>query len=303
MNIINRVILPVVVVAVFLLSTATFQVKQYQTALEFRLGEIVQEGFDPGLHFKIPFINSVRLFDKRVLTMTSQPERFLTSEKKNLIVDYYIKWRIVNPADFYRATRGEERIAMNRMDQIVRDSMKSQISSLTLNEVVSGDRDLFMRHVIDVTNKDIHGLGIEITDVRIMQIELPQEVRKSVYARMEKERFAVAQSIRSRGEEQAKKITADADRQREVILAEANRQAAKIRGEGDAQAAKTYAEAYTADPGFFDFYRSLEAYKKAFDQGDSTFVLNPDTPFFQYFRAPGQPGAAESGHGGSAAKH
>lgn len=303
MNVINRVVIPVSVIAIFLYSTATFQVKQDQTALEFRLGEIVQEGFTPGLHFKMPFINSVRLFDKRVLTMTSQPERFLTSEKKNLIVDYYIKWRIVNPADFYRATRGDERIAMNRMDQIVRDSMKSQISSLTLNEVVSGDRDLFMRHVIEVTNKDIKGLGIQISDVRIMQIELPKEVRKSVYARMEKERFAVAQSIRSRGEEQAKKITSDADRQREVILAEANRQAAKIRGEGDAQAAKTYAEAYGQDPSFFEFYRSLEAYKKAFGQGGDTFVLNPDSPFFRYFRAPGQAGTAESGHGIGSSKH
>lgn len=302
MNIINRVILPIIVVAVFLLSTATFQVKQYQTALEFRLGEIVQAGFDPGLHFKIPFINTVRLFDKRVLTATSQPERFLTSEQKNLIVDYYIKWRIVNPSDFYRATRGEERVAKDRMDQIVRNSMKSQISSLTLNQVVSGDRDLFMHHVIDSTNKDINGLGIKISDIRIMQIELPKEVRKSVYSRMEKERFAVAQSIRSRGEEQAKKVTANADRQREVILAEANRQAAKIRGDGDAQAAKTYAEAYGKDPSFFEFYRSLGAYKKAFGQGDNTFVLNPDSQFFRYFRAPGLSGATDLSHGTASSK-
>ncbi|OYV44155.1 MAG: protease modulator HflC, partial [Halothiobacillus sp. 20-53-49] len=192
MNLINRVVLPVIALVVFLLATATFQVKQYQTALEFRLGEIIKDNFNPGLHFKLPFINTVKLFDKRVLTMTSQPERFLTSEKKNLVVDYYIKWQIVNAADFYKATRGDERIAMNRMDQIVRDAMKSQISSRTVNEVVSGDRDKFMRNVIETTNRDMQGLGIKISDVRIMQIELPQEVRKSVYARMEKERFAVA---------------------------------------------------------------------------------------------------------------
>jgi membrane protease subunit HflC len=286
MNLINRVVLPVIALVVFLLTTATFQVKQYQTALEFRLGEIIKDNFNPGLHFKLPFINTVKLFDKRVLTMTSQPERFLTSEKKNLVVDYYIKWQIVNAADFYKATRGDERIAMNRMDQIVRDAMKSQISSRTVNEVVSGDRDQFMRNVIETTNRDMLSLGIKISDVRIMQIELPQEVRKSVYARMEKERFAVAQSIRSRGEEQAKKITADADRQRDVILAEANRQAAEIRGAGDAAAAATYAKAYGQDPKFFEFYRSLDAYKQAFDQGGSTFVLNPASPFFQYFRAP-----------------
>lgn len=284
MNLIYRVVLPVVVIGGFLLATATFEVKQYQTALEFRLGEIVKENFQPGLHFKLPFVNTVRLFDKRVLTMTSQPERFLTSEKKNLIIDYYIKWQIVNAADFYRSTRGDERIAMNRMDQIVRDAMKSQISSRTVNEVVSGDRDLFMKNVIETTNRDIKGLGVKISDVRIMQIELPKEVRKSVYARMEKERSAVAQSIRSRGEEQAKKITAAADRQREVILAEANKQAAKIRGAGDAAAAATYAKAYSEDPKFFEFDRSLQAYEKAFGQGGDTFVLNPGSSFFKYFR-------------------
>ncbi|MHB8920386.1 MAG: protease modulator HflC [Halothiobacillus sp.] len=293
MNRINRVVLPVIAVVVFLFATATFQVKQYQTALEFRLGEIIKDNFQPGLHLKFPFINTVKLFDKRVLTMTSQPERFLTSEKKNLVVDYYIKWQIVNAADFYRATRGEERIAVNRMDQIVRDAMKSQISSRTVNEVVSGDRDQFMRNVIETTNRDIQGLGIKISDVRIMQIELPQEVRKSVYSRMEKERFAVAQSIRSRGEEQAKKITSDADRQRDVILAEANRQAAEIRGAGDAEAATTYAKAYGQDPKFFEFYRSLEAYKQAFDNGGDTFVLNPSSPFFRYFRSPNEPSAKQ----------
>ncbi len=293
MNMINRMVLPVIAVVVFLFATATFQVKQYQTALEFRLGEIIKDSFQPGLHLKLPFINTVKLFDKRVLTMTSQPERFLTSEKKNLVVDYYIKWQIVNAADFYRATRGEERIAMNRMDQIVRDAMKSQISSRTVNEVVSGDRDQFMRNVIETTNRDMQGLGIKISDVRIMQIELPQEVRKSVYSRMEKERFAVAQSIRSRGEEQAKKITSDADRQRDVILAEANRQAAEIRGAGDAEAAATYAKAYGQDPKFFAFYRSLEAYKQAFGNGGDTFVLNPSSPFFRYFRSPNEPSAKQ----------
>ncbi|HQT43102.1 MAG TPA: protease modulator HflC, partial [Halothiobacillus sp.] len=207
--------------------------------------------------------------------------------------DYYIKWQIVNAADFYRATRGDERIAMNRMDQIVRDAMKSQISSRTVNEVVSGDRDQFMRNVIETTNRDMQGLGIKISDVRIMQIELPQEVRKSVYSRMEKERFAVAQSIRSRGEEQAKKITSDADRQRDVILAEANRQAAEIRGAGDAEAAATYAKAYGQDPKFFAFYRSLEAYKQAFGNGGDTFVLNPSSPFFRYFRSPNEPSAKQ----------
>jgi modulator of FtsH protease HflC len=286
MSIINRILLPIIVVVVFLYATATFQVAQYQTAIEFRLGEIVKTDFEPGLHFKLPFVNTVKLFDKRVLTMATKPERFLTSEQKNLIVDYYIKWQIVNAADFYRATRGNEMNAISRIDQIVNDSMKSQISSLTIAKVVSGDRDLFMRNVIQATNKDIKGLGVKIVDVRIMRIELPSKVRQSVYSRMEKQRSAVAKQIRSQGEEQAKKITSDADRQRVVIIADANRQAEEIRGEGDATAAKIYADVYNKDPAFFAFYRSMNAYKQSFGSGGDTFVLSPNSPFFRYFRSP-----------------
>lgn len=293
MTMLQRIVLPIIVLVALGFSTGTFEVKQYQTALKFRLGEIVGENYTPGLHFKWPVINSVRLFDKRVQTLTSQPERFLTSEKKNLIIDYYIKWQIENPVAYYKATRGDERIAMNRMDQIVRDAMKSQISARTVNQVVTGDRDIFMKTVMQTTNAAIESLGVKISDVRIMQIELPQEVRRSVYQRMEKERFAFAQSIRSRGEEQAKKITADADRQRAVILAEANRQAAEIRGTGDAAAAATYAKAYQQDPKFFAFYRSLDAYKQAFDRGGDTFVLSPSSPFFRYFGDPN--GSASAG--------
>jgi len=286
MKIINRIVLPLIVVAVFLYATATFQVAQYQTAIEFRLGEIVKTDFKPGLHFKIPFVNTVRVFDKRVLTTSTKPERFLTSEQKNLIVDYYIKWQIVDASDFYRATRGNEMNAVSRIDQIVKDSMKSEISSLTIAEVVSGDRDLFMRNVIKATNKDISGLGVKIADVRIMRIELPSKVRQSVYSRMEKQRSAVAKQIRSQGDEQAKKITSNADRQRVVIMAKANRQAEELRGEGDAEAAKIYANAYSKAPDFFAFYRSLNAYKKSFEKGGDTFVLSPDSPFFRYFRSP-----------------
>ncbi len=295
MNSIQRIILPLVALLILGFYTATFEVKQYQSALKFRLGEIVGENYQPGLHFKWPVINSVRLFDKRVQTLTPQPERFLTSEKKNLIIDYYIKWRIENPVAYYKATRGDDRIAMNRMDQIVRDAMKSQISSRTVNQVVTEDRDVFMKTVIQTTNAAIESLGVKISDVRIMQIELPQEVRRSVYQRMEKERFAFAQSIRARGEEQAKKIIADADRQRAVILAEANRQAAEIRGKGDAAAAATYAKAYAQDPKFFAFYRSLEAYKQAFDRGGDTFVLSPSSPFFRFFDDPNAATAASGG--------
>ena len=286
MNWVTRLLLPIVVVIVFLYATATFQVAEYQEGIKFRLGEIVETDFEPGLHFKLPFVNTVRLFDTRILSLSTPPERFLTSEKKNLIVDYYIKWRITDPSDFYRATGGREAVAESRLNQIVKDSMKSQLSSRTIAEVVSGDRDLFMRNVIGTTNEDISGLGLEIVDVRIMRIELPQEVRESVYSRMEKERSTVAKAIRSRGEEQAKRITSDADRQRVVILSEAEREADEIRGEGDAEAARVYAESYGQDEEFFSFYRSIQAYGKAFAHGGDTFVLSPDSPFFRYFQSP-----------------
>lgn len=292
MNWVTRLLLPLIVLVVFLYATATFQVAEYQEGVKFRLGEIVETDFEPGLHFKLPFVNSVRLFDTRILSLSTPPERFLTSEKKNLIVDYYIKWRITNPADFYRATRGRESVAESRLNQIVKDSMKSQISSRTIAEVVSGDRDLFMRNVIETTNEDISGLGLEIVDVRIMRIELPQEVRESVYSRMEKERSTVAKAIRSRGEEQAKRITSDADRQRVVIISEAEREANEIRGEGDAEAARIYAESFGQDEEFFAFYRSIQAYEKVFASGSDTFVLSPDSPFFRYFESPN--GTAES---------
>ncbi|MFW5954256.1 MAG: protease modulator HflC [Guyparkeria sp.] len=285
MNWVTRLLLPIIVVVVFLYATATFQVAEYQEGVKFRLGEIVETDFEPGLHFKLPFINSVRLFDTRVLSLSTPPERFLTSEKKNLIVDYYIKWRITDPTDFYRSTRGREEVAESRLNQIVKDSMKSQISSRTIAEVVSGDRDLFMRNVIETTNEDISGLGLEIVDVRIMRIELPEEVRESVYSRMEKERSTVAKAIRSRGEEQAKRISSDADRQRVVILSEAEREADELRGEGDAKAARVYADSYGQDEEFFSFYRSIQAYGKAFDHGGDTFVLSPESPFFQYFHS------------------
>ncbi|HZJ81373.1 MAG TPA: protease modulator HflC [Guyparkeria sp.] len=293
MNWVTRLLLPLILVIVFLYATATFQVAEYQEGVKFRLGEIVETDFEPGLHFKWPFINSVRLFDMRILSLSTPPERFLTSEKKNLIVDYYIKWRIMDPASFYRATGGQDGVAESRLGQIVKDSMKSQISSRDINEVVSGDRDLFMRNVIQTTNQDIEGLGLEIVDVRIMRIELPQEVRRSVYSRMEKERSTVAKAIRSRGEEQAKRITSDADRQRVVLISEAQREGDQIRGEGDAEGARIYADSYSQDQEFFSFYRSIQAYSQVFASGNDTFILNPASPFFRYFQSANGEGESE----------
>jgi len=279
----SNLIVPVVAAVAFLGSMSVYTVKEFETGIQFRLGEIVKTDIQPGLHFKLPFVNTVRTFDERILTVSTPPDRFLTSEKKNLIVDYYIKWQITDAAAYYRATRGDERAAVVRIDQIVKDGMKSQISNLTIPEVVSGDRDLFMRNVIEATNDDIAGLGIRVVDVRIMRIELPTEVSQSVFARMEQERAAVASAVRSRGQEQARRITADAERQRVEIIAEANREAERLRGEGDARAAEIYAQAFNKDREFFEFYRSINAYKKAFAGENNMMVLEPNSSFFRYF--------------------
>ena len=279
----SNLIIPVVAAVALLGSMSVFTVKEFETGIQFRLGEIVKTDIPPGLHFKLPFVNTIRTFDERILTISTPPDRFLTSEKKNLIVDYYIKWQITDAAAYYRATRGDERAAVVRIDQIVKDGMKSQISNLTIPEVVSGDRDLFMRNVIEATNDDIAGLGIRVVDVRIMRIELPPEVSQSVFARMEQERAAVASAVRSRGQEQARRIMADADRQRVEIIAEANREAEQLRGEGDARAAEIYGQAFNKDREFFEFYRSINAYKKAFAGDNNVMVLEPNSSFFRYF--------------------
>jgi len=279
----SNLIIPVVAAVALLGSMSVYTVKEFETGIQFRLGEIVKTDIPPGLHFKLPFVNTVRTFDERILTISTPPDRFLTSEKKNLIVDYYIKWQITDAAAYYRATRGDERAAVVRIDQIVKDGMKSQISNLTIPEVVSGDRDLFMRNVIEATNDDIAGLGIRVVDVRIMRIELPPEVSQSVFARMEQERAAVASAVRSRGQEQARRIMADADRQRVEIIAEANREAEQLRGEGDARAAEIYGQAFNKDREFFEFYRSINAYKKAFAGDNNVMVLEPNSSFFRYF--------------------
>ncbi|MDD3608871.1 MAG: protease modulator HflC [Halothiobacillaceae bacterium] len=280
----SKILLPGLAGAAFLVSMSAFTVNEWEKVVEFRLGEIVKSDFEPGLHFKIPFVNTLRRFDGRVLTLPTTPERFLTSEKKNLIVDFYIKWQIEDPAKYFRATRGDERAAAARIAQIVKDGLKSQFSSLTIRQVVSGDREQIKLAVADKANRDVSEFGVKVIDVRIMRIDLPPEVSSSVYQRMEKERATVAKTFRSRGEEEAKKITADADRQREEILAEAYRESQSTRGEGDAKASEIYAAAYGQDPEFFAFYRSLNAYSQAFDSREDLLVLQPDSPFFRYMR-------------------
>lgn len=271
------------VVAAVLLYFSTFIVTEWQKAILFRLGEVVRADYEPGLHFKAPFINNVRKFDARILNLDVEPERFLTVEKKNVIVDSYVKWRINDVTRYYTAVQGDERSAEQRVSQIIKDGMRGEFGNRTINEVVSGERAQVMNVLTANANEQAKAIGIEIIDVRIKRIDLPAEVSDSVYRRMRAERERVAKDFRSRGAEAAERIKADADRQRQVLLAEAYRDAETIRGEGDARAAEIYAKAYGKDPEFYGLYRSLRAYERTFRNQDDLLVLEPDSEFFEYF--------------------
>jgi membrane protease subunit HflC len=231
----------------------------------------------------IPFLNNVKKYDSRLLTMDSKPEQFLTSEKKNVIVDSFVKWRISDPRNFYRSSKGDERIGVNRLSQIVNDLTKSEFSKRTVNDVVSGDRVEIMTKVTKEANQLSQTLGITVVDVRLKKVDLPSEVSNSVYARMVKERATVAKSFRSKGKEEAKGITSLAERESETILAEAYRESQEIKGQGDAQSTQIYADAFSASPDFYSFYRSLEAYKSTFNDKGNMILLKPDSDFFKYF--------------------
>lgn len=265
---------------------SAFIVHEKELAIKFKLGEIVESDFKPGLYFQIPIINNIRKFDSRILTLDTPSERFLTSEKKNVIVNSFVKWRISDAKLYYTSTGGDERRAIARMASIINDELKGQIGTKTMREVISGERATIMQVVTDNAGAKIRDLGIELIDVRVKKVELPENVSNNVYRRMATERQTVAKTFRSRGEEEAKKIRANADRQREEILAEAYRESEEIRGQGDAFAARTYAESYNQDRDFYSFYRSLKAYENAFGQGQDLIVLSPDSDFFKFFKDP-----------------
>jgi membrane protease subunit HflC len=273
-----------VLVAGVLLSMSTFIVHERELAIKFKLGEIVAADYKPGIYFQIPIINNVKKFDSRILTMDTPAERFLTAEKKNVIVNSFAKWRIVDPKTFYTATAGDERQAIARMASIINNELKGQIASKNMREVISGERATIMQAVTDNAGVKIQDLGIELIDVRIKKVELPENVSNNVYLRMSAERETVAKEFRSRGEEKAKQIRANADRQREEILSEAYRKSEEIRGEGDATAAKTYADSYNQDKEFYSFYRSMNAYSESFGNGQDVILLSPDSDFFKYFK-------------------
>ncbi len=269
--------------------SSTFIVHERELAIKFKLGEIVESDYEPGFYWQIPIINNVIKFDSRVLTLDTPSERFLTSEKKNVIVNSFVKWRISDPKTYYTSTQGDERRAIARMATIINDELKGQIGGKTMKEVISGERATIMQVVTDNAGIKIKSLGIDLIDVRIKKVELPDNVSNDVYRRMSTERQTVAKAFRSRGEEQARKIRANADRQREEVLAEAYRKSEQTRGEGDATAAKTYADSFNQDKEFYSFYRSMNAYQNSFGNNNDLIVLSPDSDYFKYFKDSGKP--------------
>ena len=280
----KKIIIVLAVLIAILLSSSLYTVNETQVAIKLRLGEIVSIEEDSGLKFKMPFVNNVVFFDNRIQTLDSASESFLTVEKKNVMVDSYVKWRIIDTEKFYISTGGTMASANIRLSQNNQDALRSEFSKRTIKEVVSDQREAIMASVKSKLKTIAEEeYGIKVIDVRIKRIELSQEVRNSVYRRMEAERKALANKYRSEGAEEAERIQAFADKERTIILANAYRDSEKIRGEGDAISASNYAKAYSEDVDFYSFYRALESYKKSFnDQGD-VLVLNPDTEFFRYF--------------------
>lgn len=281
---IENKILVAIASLVFLGMMSVFSVHETEKAIKFQLGEIVRDDYKPGIHFKWPFINNVKKFDGRVQTMDSQPERFLTAEKKNVIVDSYVKWRIGNVKTFYTVVAGDTNQANLRLDQIIKDAFRSEFSKREIKQLVSTDRKTIRDILIKNSKKISADLGLEIIDVQVKRIDLPPDVSNSVFLRMEAERARVAREFRSQGAEAAEKIRADADRQRVVTLANSFRDAEKLRGEGDAKSAEIYATAYGADVEFFSFYRSMNAYKAIFSDPNRMLVVEPNSDFFKYFK-------------------
>jgi membrane protease subunit HflC len=280
-----------IIAVLILLSLSLFVVDQRQTAIVFELGKVVGEKTEPGLYFKVPLVQNVRYFDSRILTMDSvEPERFITAEKKNVMVDSFVKWRIADVKQYYISVGGDEVRAETRLMQTVNASMREEFGKRTIHEVVSGEREKIMQVLREKADADARKIGVEVLDVRLKRVDFPAEISDSVYRRMDAERKRVANELRATGNAESEKIRADADRQREVTLANAYRDAQKIKGEGDAKAAAIYAAAFGRNTEFYSFYRSLEAYKQTFKNKSDVMVLDPSSAFFKYLKGPNKSG-------------
>ena len=278
-------IIAVLIVLGLLISGALFTVDQRQHAIVFQLGEVKEVVQKPGLHFKWPLLQNVRHFDMRILTYDdAEPLRFLTQGNRPVLVDSFVKWRINDVRQYYVSVQGDELRAQTRIRQTISGTLRDEFGIRTVHEVVSGEREQIMARVRDKVDQDLKRIGVGIIDVRLKRVDLPQDVSDSVYRRMEAERKRIANELRSTGAAEAEKIRADADRQREVILAEAYRDAQRVRGEGDAKSAAIYAAAFSQNPEFFSFYRSMEAYRSTFRGRNDLLVIEPSSDFLRYFR-------------------
>ena len=270
-------------IAVIFISQSLFVVSEVERAVKLRFGEIVQFDVEPGLHFKWPIINSVRYFDSRILTLDAKPQRYLTSEKKALMVDSFIKWRVKDVAKYFTTTGGDEERAKRLLSQRVDTGLRNEFGVRTVKEVVSGERDQLMNSLTSMLDEIAQDeLGVQVIDLRVKRIDLPLEVSESVYNRMRTERQRLARELRAQGNEVAEKIRATADKDKTVILADAYRMAEEIKGDGDAEATATYASAFTKDPEFYDFTRSLKAYQSTFETKGDILLIDPDSDFFKY---------------------
>jgi modulator of FtsH protease HflC len=282
----SQLLIALLVLLVAITPQALYTVNMMEKAVLLRFQKVQRSGFEPGLYFKIPFIEQVIKFDKRTLTLDAEPERFLTKEKKFLIVDSFIMWRIEDEEKYFTTTGGDEFTAQRLLAQKVNSGLRDEFGIRTIKEVVSGERREVMNILKEQANSAAAELGVHIVDVRIKKVDLPEAVSDAVYNRMISERTRVAKELRSQGAEAAERIRAEADRQRTEIIADAYRQAQEIRGEGDAVSAETYARAYGKNEEFFKLYRSLEAYRKTFQGQNDIMVMEPDSEFFRYFKDP-----------------
>ncbi len=280
----SKLLIPLIAVVAVAVYASTFVINQWEMALKLRLGEIVDSDYEPGLHWMVPVLNNVKKFDGRIQTLDARPERFLTIEKKDVIVDSFAKWRISNVAQFYRSTGGSDAKTSRLLAERINTSLRDEFGKRTIQEVISGDRAEIMALLTKDSDAKAAELGVEILDVRVKQIDLPPEVSESVYERMRAERERVARDLRAKGGEASEKIRAEADRQRVVIVADAFREAEQLRGKGDGKAAEIYAKAYQQDAEFYAFYRSLNAYKKSFNNRSDVMILQPDSDFFRYLK-------------------
>lgn len=281
-----RLIVPIVIIVAIIIGlNSLFVVKETEFAIKFRLGEVVRSDYEPGLHFKMPFINNVRKFERRMITLDMRPEQMNTAEQKFVEVDYYVKWRITNPRDYYVATQGDMMFTRSRLSQLIRNDLRDEFAQRTLSEVVSEQRREMMEQLVLRADRRFQDFGIDVVDVRIKKIELTDEVLNSVFERMQTQRTEFANELRSLGRERSERIRADADRQVRVLLADAERDAQRLRGEGDAQAIQIYANAFNRDREFYSFWRSLDAYDNSFGTENDIMLMDTRSEFFRYFDA------------------